>query len=480
MMWMWGVASAAILELSPGDDLVGLSESLQPGDELILADGLYQIRGQIVWSVLSTESAPLTMRPAEGAEPVIELIPDEEGNYDNDILQIEDSSWVVVEGITFQGSTDWTDDSQNHRGIQVVNSSNVTISDVTVMQTGDTSIYLSGTNSGIVVENSHIHSTLNGYGFYVGCYDASCWTSSSRISNNWIHSIGGDDNWSIYLAHGSQGIEVTDNVIYGSAGYGVYLGSTEYGDRNGFEGNAIWGVSGIGLYIQGAARVRNNILFNIDGTGIFARDPERGTYSDTIISFNTVAQTTGWAVNLEDWYFQLGNNAICNPTGYGLVFEDPEVDTATPDSDNLITGNVACGLVEGLDEFDDAFTSGAGFADFSDVEGWDFYPASSDSTLIGTANPSGETYVPEQDFNGLTRDGDSPEVGAYEWTGSGNPGWAIQEGYKEFAQEGETIEETVGGGCCQEDGSSSAAFFLTPLVVFGVRRRRRAQASSSS
>ena len=435
MMWMWGVASAAILELSPGDDLVGLSESLQPGDELILADGLYQIRGQIVWSVLSTESAPLTMRPAEGAEPVIELIPDEEGNYDNDILQIEDSSWVVVEGITFQGSTDWTDDSQNHRGIQVVNSSNVTISDVTVMQTGDTSIYLSGTNSGIVVENSHIHSTLNGYGFYVGCYDASCWTSSSRISNNWIHSIGGDDNWSIYLAHGSQGIEVTDNVIYGSAGYGVYLGSTEYGDRNGFEGNAIWGVSGIGLYIQGAARVRNNILFN---------------------------------------------NAICNPTGYGLVFEDPEVDTATPDSDNLITGNVACGLVEGLDEFDDAFTSGAGFADFSDVEGWDFYPASSDSTLIGTANPSGETYVPEQDFNGLTRDGDSPEVGAYEWTGSGNPGWAIQEGYKEFAQEGETIEETVGGGCCQEDGSSSAAFFLTPLVVFGVRRRRRAQASSSS
>ncbi len=448
MVLFWGVAWGATLELSPGDDLVGLSESLQPGDELILADGVYQVRNQIVWAVLSSE----------------------------DILQIEDSTWVVVEGITFRGSSDWTDDSQNHRGIQIADSSHVTLSGVTIMQTGDTSLYLSGTNADITVTDSHIHSTLKGYGVYIGCYDASCWTSDSRLTNNWIHSIGGEDSWSIYLAHGSQGVSISDNVIYGSAGYGIYLGSTEYGDRNVFEGNAVWGLSGIGLYVQGAARVRNNIIFNIDGTGIYARDPGRGTYSDIILSFNTVAQTSGWAADIEDWYEQVGmvlaNNAICNPTGYGLAYEMPDIDTATPDSDNVITGNVACGLVDGLDEFPDAFVPGSGYADFADVEGWDFYPASSDSVLIGTADPSGYTYVPEVDFNGLARDGDAPEVGAYEWSGTGNPGWAIQEGYKEFAGDREVIEETV-GGCCQDSDSDAAAAFLVPLIGLGVLRRRK-------
>jgi hypothetical protein len=177
MVLFWGVAWGATLELSPGDDLVGLSESLQPGDELILADGVYQVRNQIVWAVLSSEDAPLTMRPAAGASPIIELTPDENGSYDNDILQIEDSTWVVVEGITFRGSSDWTDDSQNHRGIQIADSSHVTLSGVTIMQTGDTSLYLSGTNADITVTDSHIHSTLKGYGVYIGCYDASCWTS---------------------------------------------------------------------------------------------------------------------------------------------------------------------------------------------------------------------------------------------------------------------------------------------------------------
>ena len=477
MMLFWGVVWGATLELSPGDDLVGLSESLQPGDELILADGVYQIRAQIVWSVLSSESAPLIMRSAEGAEPIIELTPDKDGNYDNDILQIEDSSWVLVEGITFRGSSDWTDDSQNHRGIQIVNSSNITLDGVTIAQTGDTSLYLDGTNSGIIVENSHLHSTLNGYGVYIGCYDASCWTSDSRLSNNWIHSIGGEDSWSIYLAHGSQGIDISDNIIYGSAGYGIYLGSTEYGDRNIFEGNAVWGLSSIGLYVQGASRIRNNILFNIDGTGVYISDPDLGTYSDIIFSFNTIAQTTGWAVDIRGWYEQFGmvlaNNAICNPTGYGLFYDEPELDTATPASDNVISGNVACGLVDGLDEFADAYVPGAGFADFTDVEVWDFYPANTESTLVNGADPAGETYVPEIDFNGWSRDGNAPEVGAYEWSGSENPGWAIQEGYKEFAEARKDVEVTIGSGCCQEDGSGSEALFLIPLIGLGAARRRR-------
>lgn len=484
ILWT-SLATAAQLDIYPGDDLISRTESLQPGDELILNDGLYQIPGGLRWAVLGTEDAPVIVRAAEGAEPVIELIPDSKGNFDSYILEIQKSAWIEIDGITFRGSEGWDDGKASYSGVRVQDSTHITIRNAELAQTPGTLLYLSGTNAEFTLERSRLRDTVDGHGIYIGCYDASCWTSSSTLVNNWIHSIGGEDRYAVWLSHGSQGISLVDNVIYGAEYRGVYMGSTEFGDQNVFEGNALWDVTNVGLYLHGPAKVRNNIIFNVDGTGIYVSDPDRETYGDVVISFNTVASTTGWGVQLNGWYDETGmvfaNNAVCNPVGYGVYYPTPDDidDTATPLTSNVLVNNVICGLVDSFEAIDEpqAVIPGAGNADFEDVEGWNFYPSSSSSTLVAAADPSGDTYIPELDFNGTPRDGETPEAGAYEWSGDGNPGWFIQEGFKEYIDAPEIVEETVGGGCCagNDEPASSSAALLVPLLGLGAafRRRRR-------
>ncbi|MFT4976676.1 MAG: hypothetical protein ACI8S6_002581 [Myxococcota bacterium] len=473
-------ASAAQVEIFPGDDLVARTASLQPGDELILADGLYQVRDALEWSVLATEAAPVTIRAAEGATPIIEITPDKKGEYPSYIVKIDKSEWISIEGITIRGSVDWDRGEADFGGVRIRDSAHITITNSEIAQTPGTLLYLSNTNADITVENTRLRDTVDGYGVYVGCSDASCWTSSSRLSNNWIHGIGGDGTYAVWLSHGSQGISLTDNVIYGAEYRGVFLGSTEFGDQNIFEGNALWNVSNIGLLVYGSARIRNNIIFNIDGTGIYVDNPGRETFNDVVISFNTIANTTGWGTQLLNWYDASGmvfaNNAVCNPVGYSVYYPAPSDidDTATPPTDNVLSSNVLCGLVDSFDRIDvpEAVIPGAGESDFEDVEGWNFYPSSSESTLVNAADPSGDTFIPDIDFNGIARDGAAPEAGAYEWAGAGNPGWFIQEGFKELAEAPKLIEEQVGGGCCGDKGSAEAVL-LVPLLGLGALRRRR-------
>lgn len=475
-------AMAAQLEVFPGDDLISRTAALQPGDELILNDGLYQIQGTLSWSVLGTETEPVIIRAADGAQPVVEMTPGQKGTFSSLIVDIQKSQWITISGIVFQGSVGWDGDGETFGGIRIYNSENITITNSEIAQTPGTLLNLSGTNSNITVERTRMHDTINGYGVYVGCYDASCWTAESTFVNNWIHSLGGEYTYAMWLSHGSQGIDVIDNVIYGSEYRGVYLGSTEYGEQNIFEGNAVWDVSNVGLFIHGSARVRNNIIFNVDGTGLYIDDPDRETYSDVVVSFNTIALTTGWGAQLLDWYDAPGmvfaNNVVSNPVGYGVYYPDPGGldDTATPMTENVLSNNVISGLVDSFERISvpEAVIPGGGNQDFQDVEGWNFYPADSTSSLVGMADPAGDTYIPTIDFNGLERTGDALTVGAYEWKGGGNPGWYLQEGFKEFVTEDEPIEETVGGGCCaNNEESSSAALVLVPMLGFGVAFRRR-------
>ena len=194
--------------------------------------------------------------------------------------------------------------------------------------------------------------------------------------------------------------------------------------------------------------------------------------------------TTGDAVQLSDWFFRSGmvftNNVLANPTGYGFDYDDDftEYDSTT----NYISNNVVTGLVEGYDPllYPNWVLPGGGFADFVDVENWDFYPSST-ALLINVADPSGQAWVPLTDFNGAPRDGAAPDVGAYEWDGEGNPGWTVQEGFKELGFEGGGDSHDVGsGGCCgggkkqEVEEEDAAALILLPFLTLGwVRRRRR-------
>src|SRR5690606_38179426 len=140
---------------------------------------------------------------------------------------------------------------------------------------------------------------------------------------------------------------------------------------------------------------------------------------------------------------------------------------------NYISNNHVTGLARGFDpeQFPDWVVPGGGFSDFADAAAWAFYPRQG-SSLINSADASGDAWVPNVDFNGTPRQGDVPDVGAYEYDRPGNPGWAITEGFKELGPGTRGDPSALSSGCCGGNKSRDAVLFL-PVALIGWLRRRR-------
>ena len=483
LLWLWSLclpASAATLEVGPSDDLGGLLASLSPGDEVVLENGVYPVTATLTLSLTGTADEPVVLRARNPGQAVLEASPNEDGAYPGTLLRVDTSSHVTLDGLVVQGDDTWTQiEDPRYYGIIIHESVDVTVKRVEVHQTNRSAVYLSGNNTRVSFDQLHVHDVSSGAGIYAGCSDASCFTTELAITRSLVHDISGEGASAIVLTHGTQGALVSDTVIFGAARFGIYTGSTELGAPNTFARNAIWSVIEAGLFIEGDVAVHNNLIFNVDGDGLRTRDPDRGSWSNLAISYNTIADTTGWAARLQDWQAAdgervLSSNALCNPVGYGVVMELEQVDTALPDTPGHVTQNVVCGLVEGLSDFRGEIIPGGGFNDFTDAPAWDYYPVSGAVVLdVGDASAAGR---PQQtDFNGVPRTS-SPDVGAYEWDGDGNPGWQVQEGFKTYdLAQGEPPE--VLGGCCKDkkNADSGAALVVLPLLGMGaaLRRRRR-------
>lgn len=463
MLYFVASAIAADVTLSPGDDVATLTAALQPGDEVVFTEGTYTLGGTVTWTGLGTASAPIVLR-GEG-DVTLEL------TTGWAIAHVTGSTFLSIENLTFASAAG---NSESGSGLVIEDSSDITVKGVEVGPVNGTALYLSGNNARITVQDTHLHDTW-GNGVYAGCGDASCWTEDSTLTRLWVHDVA-EDRAGIELEPGCQGVTLSDSVVYRVGGYGILTDSTEYGDRNTIEGNAVWEIASAGIYARGSALVRNNLVFNASGNGILLTDGDRGTAADTVVSFNTVADTADVAVEVHDWAgytgMVLANNVIANPTGRALYFDELGYDDTTYISHNVVTG-----LVEGLADTyvgaDTPFLDGAGYHDFVDAEAWDFYPEAG-ATIIDAADPSAGTFVPATDFNGAPRDGASPDAGAYEYDGAGNPGWALQEGFKDVGAYAARAPE-VQGGCCSdstgtETGGGAAAF--VGLVALGWRRRR--------
>lgn len=468
LLWS-GAAGAASLELNPGDDVRSLTASLLAGDEIVLNAGVYPIAEPLDWVGIGTADAPIRIR-SEGGPAILEL----QAGWT--VAHLHDSAFFGIEGITFRVSDALIEAGADQPvGLYVQNVTDLTVTGCSFGPVWRTAVDLEGNNDRIAFTENEITGTIDGYGMEIGCRDVSCWTQNSTFSNNWIHDIGGEGSYLLYLADGGQGNTISDNVMYGTAYRGMSVGSTEYGPQNIVEGNAIWSTGEYGLLVRGAAIVRNNIVFDVDGCGIYSAENDRGTLANAVISHNTVYGTGGWAACVRDWVGKegmvLANNAFYNTLGYGLQFQEGGLDDMA-----LVTHNVVSGLVEGLELYTaDALPviAGGGERDMLDPEGWNYYP-SSGSALINAALPDAAAFVPETDFNGAPRDGDAPDAGAYERSGEGNPGWVLQEGFKEAGYADDTYE--VGSGCCGKEGSkdsgAGAAAFLGLAGAMRLRRRQ--------
>lgn len=476
-----GMAQPALaieLELYPGDDVANLTSSLNPGDEVILHGGTYDLTEALYWYGDGTEDDPIVIKAAEGETPIIVLHADPDSNWsDGQILQIYEASWIEVSGLTFTAD-DYDLTTDYLEGIEVYNSSHITMRDITVSDVSSNMLYLTGNNEGHDFERIRLQNSRFAHGVYVGCNDASCITKDSRFDTMWISGIEYQYGWGFNFAHGSQNNTLSNSIIYDGAYRGVYAGSTEFGDPNIIEGNAIWNMTDHAVWIQGASLVRNNVIFNAGGNGIVATDPERGTYDGMVISFNTVVGTEDYAAEIYGWTefmsVVLANNALCNTVGYGVYLDVEEAPDTAYDITypGYIHNNVVCGYTYGLDRWEGHYIPGSGNADYTDIDGWDMYPTP-ESVLINAADPSSDAWVPETDFNGATRPGDAPDVGAYEWSGNNNPGWALREDFKELGVTGDNITQQVEGGCCNSSGKTGQAWMVLPLLGMGAWRRRR-------
>ena len=455
-------AWAASVTLNPGDDVASLTSALGPGDEIVFANGIYEIPATIQWSGEGTKNDPITLRANEPGRAVLEFV-GESGR----IAEIHNSSFITVEGLVFQGGEGWEDIRQG--GLRIGNSTNITIQDCEFTQLGGTVMYLSEDNARIALTGNHIHDTHTSSMLYVGCADGTCWTSESSFTGNLVHDLAGTDDYAVILEAGSQGWDVSDNVFYNLGFRGIVTHSTELGDPIVIEGNALWSVTDLAIYVRGSSTIRNNVIFN-SGSGIYAADPEWETYTDVVITHNTVVDTEGWGMRVYDWTGAMGmvlaNNVVSNPTGYAF-----HTDEGDWDDENMISANVFSGLVQNLEPLKDHYIPGAGERDFIDAPAWDFYPSST-STLLGSADPSAEAWVPPIDFNHAERDGAAPDVGAYERSTGDNPGWAIQEGFKVPGVDEEPISEEVGGCGCNDDSLVQNAWMIVGLLpLLGLRRR---------
>lgn len=477
-------ALGASLELSPGDDLASLTASLQPGDELVFTDGTYVLEERLSWTGQGTEAAPIVLRAAEGATPVLELSGGEDGDHPGGIVRISESAWLELRGLHLRGDDGWTDPEDRFTGLELADSSDILLSDLRVGQTGSTAIDISGDSARITLRDTEVHDVLDGDGVDVGCGDGGCAVTELVLERLWIHDLLGLDDNGLALRHGTQGAVVSDTVVHDVGGRGVYLGSTDGGEANSFEGGAVWATGGEGVRVQGAARVRNSLVFMTGAEGIEVDDPGRGAFGDVVVAFNTVVDTADWALQVEDQLGRSGmvisGNALCNPLGLGVSFdattpEDPADTGFVPEHDVWVQGNVVCGYIEGVTA--DELTAGQGWQDYLDVAGWDLYPRDG-GALVGGGSVGSEAWVPEVDFNGLPRDGTGPDAGAYEWSGAENPGWRVQEGFKGEAAALPDATDVGGCGCGKDGGGdgdgagSAAAGVLLLLPLLGLRRRR--------
>lgn len=474
-------ALGASVSVSPGDDLNAVTSSLNPGDVVTFNEGVYELEEPIYWEGIGSEEEPILFRANDGVNAVLHSISG--GGY---VATISNSEWIVLENLTFEGLVEETGYGYGYysgpSGLRIADSSNVIVRNCVIRDVWGTGLRLDGNTSDLTIERNEIAGSGDGSGIYAGCGDGSCWIQDSTITNNLVHDVAYDG---INLQRGAQNVEVSHNVIFRVGDDGLELPDTQFGPQNHALGNAIWQTEDVGIYVWGTALVQNNLVFEIGNHGIYTRDDYDSLY-EVQISHNTIARTDGYAARLDDWYDKEGmvfaNNALANPVGYGMRYDDPMSDEdygyygyEVEDTDNYIRNNVVTGLVEGFDTLirPDFVIEGGGAGDFVDMDGFDFYPTSN-SLLRDQGDPDGNAYIPTTDFNGAPRDGATPDVGAYSYSGSENPGWVVAEDFKDLDDLNILGEGGVSTGCCGSDKSSgSQALLFGPLLALGLLARRR-------
>ncbi len=428
---------AAPIDIYPQDDLWTALKSLGPGDELIIHAGEYQSPGFVELSLPGTADQPIVIRGADGEVPVLK------GTPDQNLINVSGTHYTI-RGLELVGGS---------HGLRLATSAHARLEELEIHGTGDVGISCNrpdNTYEDITIRRVHIHDTGVGGGpgecMYLGCNDGACTVFDSLVEFNWCHdTLAGTQGDGIELKTGSYNTAIRHNVIYNVKYPAITMYGTQGKAGNLVEGNVVWNVGDNGIQTVGDVIVRNNIVLDVGASGIASKPSQGEIVEDLTIVHNTVIGAGDTCLRGNQYPGGAGivvaNNALyCEATS---AIKLPEGQGSA-----LVAGNRVLGQVSGVNGGAD--DGGPLAAAFTDAAGKDLYPLAG-SPLIDAGDPA---HAVEDDFNCLPRGG-APEVGAYDYSAPQNPGWMIQEGFKECADLGGTDSDT-GGTTGTTSGGTSA------------------------
>jgi len=420
---------AATFEIHPAtvdssEEFENVSNSLKPGDELILLGGVYSQNGRRAVTAKGTADKPIVICAADGESPMLTRPADNIDRHNN--IEFVDCAYLTIRGIRLKGGSS---------GVRFIRGHHITFEDCEIFETGNNALTMnSGNCDAFVIRKNHIHHTglsrrgaTEGEGMYIGCHSGSCRTTNTLVEGNYIHHLrstsnGGNDG--IEIKVGSYNNTVRNNVIHDTNIGRQYPGIFVYGGGkavNIVEGNVIFN-AGEGIQVVSDAIVRNNIIFDCSATGITAT-PHAAmprVRNVRIINNTIVNHPRGILIRWANaTNVIISNNAVYCP---GSTAVD-----ASGVTDSVFSANYVEGRLVGVAIDNSRFYDGAGATDaFCGPDKKSYWPKPG-SALINKADP---TYAPELDFNNTNRK--SPfDVGAYETDSfTTNPGWKIKAGFK--------------------------------------------------
>ncbi len=408
------------IDVLPTDDLKAVLDGAQPGDEVIIHAGTYGPFGFTDFQWNGTEADPIIIRANDGDAVVIM------GDASQNTWNIS-GSYYEVRDLEFVGGS---------HGIRLASSAHATFENLTIHGVDDVGISCNRpgeTYEDVTIRRVEIYDTGQGGGpgecMYLGCNDDGCQVWDSLIEWNYCHHTSGSQGDGIELKTGSYNTIIRHNVIHDVQ----YPGITMYGTvanktRNVVEGNVVWNVVDNGIQTVGDVIVRNNIVFNVGANGIHAKPSQSENVEQATYVHNTVVNGSGVCFKTNDWDQGSGNIVVAN--NLFLCEGGQAINAVGGDGGASLAANGVVGSVAGF---------GSGTVDLGSVAavvvsaaGMDLWPVET-----GPAVDAGEVaHAAARDFNCEDRDqpdrGD-PDLGAYEWRATQNPGWMIQEAFKACA-----------------------------------------------
>ena len=373
-----------------GDTLVKAVAALQPGDQLIIAAGTYNIARMWDIAVSGTAEAPVWIVAEEGAQ-VILTRPDEKQNVLN-IGQASPVHHLCLRGVEITGGS---------HGLRLGQCSEVWIDQCHIHHTGQVCLSANSANTNrLFLTRNHLHhGGGHGEGMYLGANHGEFIMSQSVIARNHIHDCRGSQGDGIEVKQGSWGNLIAENdihdtqypciTVYGTAGQPVNI----------IERNLCRRSIDSTMQVQGEAIVRNNVLIGSKGSGFASLDHQGKTLNLQVIH-NTII-STGDAFKGSSWNARegmiLANNVLYSRDKSAINFPQGR-DGVT------ITGNVVLG-----DAPKQGSTPGRGLEDFVSLS-WDGETHDATPTAAASLDHADAKYLLETDLTGAKRNG--PASGA--------------------------------------------------------------------